>query len=226
VPVVPFRVFSLTARSAGVTASDRPLGIGCSSRVLGPLKQRPHWLSVATLPLAVSSAVWLFLSGLRRAPFSVQSNPLFEFGLPPEYYPTRPSRPAAAGQLLSWAFVPYSTSGAEGPLTAGLPTCYVPPSGFGYPLGGLLPSIPCRSCFVPAALVGFTLRSFLLAEGIRSVTTRTSPHTVSPVGAPAAEAVDRPNRPQLLGFDPSESPWRPPGFWPGDHWMLPWVSPF
>jgi hypothetical protein len=105
-------------------------------------------------------------------------------------------------------------------------TRYVPPSGFGYPLGGLLPSIPCRSCFVPAALVGFTLRSFLLAEGIRSVTTRTSPHAVSPVGAPAAEAVDRPNRPQLLGFDPSESPWRPPGCWPGDHWMLPWVSPF
>jgi hypothetical protein len=169
-------------------------------------------LDVATLPLAVPSAVWLSFNGLRWSLFSVQSNPLFEFRLPPEFYPARPSRPTAAGQLLSWAFVPYSTSGVEDPLAAGLPTCYVPPSGFDYPLDGLLPSIPCRSFFVPAALMGFALRSFLLTEGIRSVTTRTHPHTVSPVGAPAAEAVDRPNRPRFLGFDPSESPWRPPGF--------------
>jgi hypothetical protein len=32
---------------------------------------------------------------------------------------------------------------------------YVPPAGFGYPLGGLLPPRPCRSYFVPAALLGF-----------------------------------------------------------------------
>jgi hypothetical protein len=40
------------------------------------------------------------------------------------------------------------------------PTRYVPPSGFGYPLGGLLPRIPGRFCFAPAALLGFTLRRF------------------------------------------------------------------
>jgi hypothetical protein len=164
------------------------------------------------LPLAVSSAVWLSRNGFRWSPFSVQSSPLFEFRLPPESYPAKPSRPAAANQLLSWASAPYSTSGIKGPLSAGLPTCFVPPSGFGYPLGGLLPSIPCRSFFIPAALVGFTLRSFLLTEGARSVSARTNPHTVLPIGAPAAEAVDRPNRPRFLGFGPSESPWRPSSF--------------
>jgi hypothetical protein len=35
--------------------------------------------------------------------------PLVEFRLPPEYYPVDPSRLAAAGQLLSWAFGPFST---------------------------------------------------------------------------------------------------------------------
>jgi hypothetical protein len=56
--------------------------------------------------------------------------------------------------------------------------------------------------------MGFTLRSFLLSEGIRGVTTRKRPPAVSPAVAPAAVAVGRPNRPRLLGFDPSESPSR------------------
>jgi len=47
------------------------------------------------------------------------------------------------------------------------PARHVPPSGFGYPLDGLLPSKPCRSCFVPAALMGFALRSLLLSKGFR-----------------------------------------------------------
>ena len=98
-----------------------------------------------------------------------RSNPLFEFGLPLEYYPAKPSLLAAANRLLSWAFVPYSTSRIAGPPDAGLPARYVPPSGFGYPLDGFLPSIPCRFCFAPAALMGFTLRSFLLPEGIRVI---------------------------------------------------------
>jgi hypothetical protein len=92
---------------------------------------------------------------------------------------------------------------------AGSPARYVPPSGFGYPPDGLLPSIPCRFSFAPAALMGFTLRSMSLLEGIRGVTTRMHPPTVSPIGAPAAEAVGRPNGPRFLGFDPPRSPWRP-----------------
>jgi hypothetical protein len=85
---------------------------------------------------------------------------------------------------------------------------YVPPSGFVCPLDGLLPSVPCRFFFTPAALMGFTLRSFLLPKGIRGVTTRMRPLTVLPVGAPAAVAMGRPSRPRFLGFDPSGRPWR------------------
>jgi len=58
------------------------------------------------------------------------------------------------------------------------PARHVPPSGFGYPLDGLLPSKPCRSCFVPAALLGFALRSFLLSKGNRPFPARKNPHTV------------------------------------------------
>jgi hypothetical protein len=66
-----------------------------------------------------TSAVWVSRNGPRWSRLNVQSNPLFEFGLPPESYPTSPSRPAAARQLLPWTMHPYSTSGTEGPLAAG-----------------------------------------------------------------------------------------------------------
>jgi len=60
----------------------------------------------------------------------------------------------------------------------------VPPSGFGYPLGGLLPPRPCGFYFTPAALLGFALRSLLLSKGIRRVSGRKDPRTVSPIGNP------------------------------------------
>jgi hypothetical protein len=96
-----------------------------------------------------------------------RSSPLFELRLRSEYYPASPSQSAATDRLLSWASAPYSTSRIRGSLDAGLPTRNVPSSGFGYPLDGLHPLIPCRFCFTPAALMGFTLRSFPLSKGIQ-----------------------------------------------------------
>jgi hypothetical protein len=72
--------------------------------------------------------------------------------------------------------VRHSRSTCRGPK----PARYVPPSGFGYPLDGLLPRIPCRFCFTPAALMGFTLRRFPLPEDLASLSTVRNPRTVSP----------------------------------------------
>lgn len=95
-------------------------------------------------------------------------------------------------------------------LTRALPTRYVPSSRFGYLPDGLLPSNPGRFCFAPAALLGFTLRSVHLRQGISSVTVEMSPPTVCPAVTPDAEASGRPGGPQFLGFDPCRSSWSTP----------------
>jgi hypothetical protein len=118
------------------------------------------------------------------------------------------SQPQPTGSSLGLSF-PSAHEGSEVHSPRALPARYVPPAGFGYPLGGLRPPSPCRFCFTPAALLGFALRSFLLSQGTRRVSAGVDPHAVSPVGFPAAEAVGRPNGPRLLGFDPCASTWRP-----------------
>jgi hypothetical protein len=50
-----------------------------------------------------------------------QPSPLFEFRLPVEFCPANPSRSAAADGLLSWTFLPFSTSRSGGPLHTGFP---------------------------------------------------------------------------------------------------------
>jgi hypothetical protein len=167
----------LAPRRYRLTASSS--GIGCSLRVSDPLKYRPHCLGDPAMPLVLTSAVRFSLTGFRWSLFRRPVGSSLEFHLPLESYPAIPSQPAAADRPLSWALSPHSTYRFGGPLTAGSPTRYVPPSGFGYPLGGFLPSNPCRFCFAPAALPGFTLRRFPLTEGIRGVTTRMNPPTVS-----------------------------------------------
>lgn len=89
-----------------------------------------------------------------------------------------------------------------------LPARYVPSSGFLDPLDGFLPSMPCQLCFMPAALLGFSLRSFLLPQGTRRVSAREDPHTVPASVIPSAEAGGRPGSPRFLGFCPCESPSR------------------
>jgi hypothetical protein len=81
-------------------------------------------------------------------------------------------------------------------------------AGFGYPLDALLPSTPCRFCFAPAALMGFTLRSFLLAKGIwRFPAGSTHVPFRSPPKSARKHSI-RAGDSRFLGFAPFESPWR------------------
>jgi len=90
------------------------------------------------------------------------------------------------------------------------PALHVPSSGFDHPLDVLLPSIPCRFCFTPAALMGFALRSIPLSKGNRPFPARKNPPTVHPSVYPRTRrSGGRLDRPRFLGFNPSESPWRP-----------------
>jgi hypothetical protein len=102
---------------------------------------------------------------------------------------------------------------------------YVPPSGFGYPLDGLLLPSPCRVCFTPTALLGFHPSELSPLERFSGASPlRKDPHAVSLPGIAIAEATALSGKPRLLGFDPSESPLR------NEHVvntpnrrMLPWV---
>jgi hypothetical protein len=189
-----------------VSTGERPLGIGCPFRVptrlsIALLVQRSH---SAVGPF--TSAVWFFFGGRRWSRLNFQSTPLFEFRLPPEYYPALPSRQAAARQPLSWTSTPYSTSGTEGPLHAG----------FACPLRSALRVwLPSRRFppFDPAPVLSHTG----CAPGIH-------PSELSPPGRPPVrfrigdthvpfllqvkpptEAEGRPCRPRFLGLSSRES---------------------
>jgi hypothetical protein len=137
--------------------------------------------------------------------------PLFEFRLRLEYCPAKPSQPSrrtGAGSSHGLC-VPSAHQGSKVHFPRVLPARYVPPSGFDYPLDGLLPSNPCRPCFMPTALLGFSPSERSPLERYPAVSDRKDPHTVSPGVFPDAEASDRPAEPRFLGFDPFESPSRP-----------------
>jgi hypothetical protein len=99
-------------------------------------------------------------TGCRRRLFGLsaassrRASPSFRV-LPSNTYPT-----AAAVRSSHGLLVPTALEGSEVHFTRVEAARYVPSSGFGYPLDGLLPRIPGRFCFTPAALLGFTLRRF------------------------------------------------------------------
>lgn len=87
---------------------------------------------------------------------------------------------------------------------------YVPPAGFGCPLGGLLLPNPRRPYFVPAALLGLhPSKRSPLERYPHAFPQRMNPRAVSLAGLHAACATSRSSEPRLPGFDPSESPSRP-----------------
>jgi hypothetical protein len=103
--------------------------------------------------------------GQHRPRLGDLANPLFGFHLPPEYNAraSYPSRRSMTAPLLGFPALQH-IQGSKVHFTRALPARYSPPPGFDYPRGGFLPSSPGRFCFAPAALLGFTLRSFLLAK--------------------------------------------------------------
>jgi hypothetical protein len=151
-------------------------GIGCPFRVSGPMPYRHYCFCDPAVPLALAPAVRF--SRHRTAAvdcLSWRPHPLVELHLPLEYYPATPTRPPQRPSPLmgfcSLQHIRNSRSTSRGPK----PARYVPPSGFGYPLDGLLPRIPCRFCFAPAALLGFSLRRFPLPRGFTSVSAGEGP---------------------------------------------------
>jgi len=150
----------------------------------------------------------VFLERTTLATVKRTANPLVELGLPSSITQQYlADRPQSIDSSLGLSF-PSAHQEPQVHLTRVLPSRYVPSSGFGYPLDGFLPAVPCRFCFAPAALLGFTLRSFLLPEGIRPVSEPKNPHTVS-LSVYPRRSTGRLDRPQFLGFAPSGSPWQP-----------------
>jgi len=131
------------------------------------------------MPLALASAVRFSI--LRAAAddcLGYRPRPLVELHLPLEYYPAMPTQPPRRpSPLLGFSF-PSAHQESEVYFSRAKPARYVPPPGFGYPLDGLLPRIPCQFCFTPAALLGFTLRRFPLLTGIHGLSTGKNPLTV------------------------------------------------
>ena len=105
---------------------------------------------------------------------SLRASPSFRV-LPSNTYPT-----AAAIRSSHGLCFPTAHRRVRGPLSRAMQAArYGPPSGFDYPLGGLLPRTPGRFCFAPAALLGFALRRFHLPERITGLSTVKNPRTVS-----------------------------------------------
>jgi hypothetical protein len=93
----------------------------CPNPTTSSGKYRAYGLHDPAVPLAISSAVRSSFTGLRRSQLSDQCCLSSSSAFHQSVARTCPSRPAAAGQRLSWAFVPYSARGSGGPLSRGLP---------------------------------------------------------------------------------------------------------
>jgi hypothetical protein len=150
-----------------------------------------------------TSAVWFFFGGRRWSRLNSQQTPLFEFRLPPEYYPAPPSRQAATRQLLSWTLYPYSTSGTEGPLHAGFACPLRSALRVWLPSRRFSPFDPVPALFHAGCAPGIH-PSELSPLGRPPVRFRTCDTHLPflPQVKPPTEAGDRPCGPRFLGLPP------------------------
>jgi hypothetical protein len=198
----PFRGFGSAAQTSAFSASERPLGLAARSELL-PTQVSPLLVGRSHFAVGHFLGYVVFLERTTLATVKRTANPLVELGLPESITQQNlADRPEPANSSLGLPF-PSAHEESRVHSTRVLPARYVPPSGFGYPLGGLLPAIPRRFCFAPAALLGFTLRSFLLPEGIQPVSEWNNPRTVLPVGIPVPK-----HRPARLAAVPGFYPFR------------------
>jgi hypothetical protein len=152
----------------------------------------------------------VFLQRTVPESFRIPAVPLGELCLRLEPSSTKPSRPCRSAANSSHGLrFPSALEDSEIHSLRVLPARYGPPSGFGYPLDGLRPPNPCRFCFTPAALMGFTLRSVPLSQGCRNVSESVGPAYRFPRRCfRRPKAPDRPDGFRFPGFDPCESPSR------------------
>jgi hypothetical protein len=108
-------------------------------------------------------------------------------------------------------------------LSRARPARLVPPSGFVYPLDGLLPRNPCRFYFTPAALVGFTLRRLTFPCGLPEFITSAEPTYRLTQRFSDARRIKPARRASISGFTPHGIAWKPRLIRPLASKLLPWV---
>jgi hypothetical protein len=106
----------------------------------------------------------VFPTGRRVRMGLISANaPLVEFRRPSGSCTDDASSKSLDRSAFSGLSAPMTHPADEVWFTRALPARHLPSSGFGHPLDGFLPRRPCRPCFMPAAPMGFSLRSVLLA---------------------------------------------------------------
>jgi hypothetical protein len=196
--VAPFRVFGIAARPQSLPPEVVLFWNWLLVQSMTPAEVSPLLVLRSRFAVSTCTGCAVFHSaGCRRQRFrlpaasSRRASPSSRV-LPSHTYPA-----ATAPESSHGLSVPSAHQEFEVHFPRAKPARYVPPSGFGYPLDGLRPRIPCRFCFAPAALVGFTLRRFPLPPGVRSLSTGTNLPTV---GSAVSPPLARQTGPTSLGF--------------------------
>jgi hypothetical protein len=164
--------------------------------------------------VGLSSALWFSLPDGGESRSRDSTDPLFEFRLPPEFFPVAPSRPhcrdsgtdSSRGLLL-----PSAHARLGGPLDAGLPRPLRFTSRVWLPVWRFTPPAPGPALFHADGAPGIRpFGAFPSRKVSWALPPAMNPPAVSLAVAPSDESSDRPDKFRLLGFDPFESPLPPP----------------